>query len=88
MKTAIGTITAVLIISAMLISVVSAGGLTIQQASKNIQVKRSVKAVEMPEMILRMWIIENPYLSKKDCSKGFDYKCSYKNYIRYARKIK
>jgi hypothetical protein len=88
MKTAIGTITAVLIISAMFISVVSAEGLTIQQASKNIQYKRSVKAVKMPEMILKMWIIENPYLSKKDCSKGFDYRCSYKNYVRYAKKVK
>jgi hypothetical protein len=88
MKTLTATITALIIVSAMFISVVSAEGLTIEQASKNIRYKRSAKAVQMPEMMLRMWIIENPYLSKKDCSKGFDYKCSYKNYIRYARKIK
>jgi hypothetical protein len=88
MKTAIGTITAVLIVSAMLISIVSAEGLTIEQESKNVPVIRLSKPNQLTEMMLRMWIIENPYLSKKDCSKGFDYKCSYKNYIRYARKIK
>ncbi len=88
MKTLTATITALIIVSAMFISVVSAEGLTIEQASKNIRYKRSAKAVQMPEMILKMWVIENPYLSKKDCPKGFNYKCSYKNYIRYAIKVK
>jgi hypothetical protein len=88
MKTAIGTITAVLIVSAMLISIVSAEGQIIQQESKDIQVEVSGEGVQMPEMILRMWIIENPYLSRVDCLKGFDYECSYENYIRYSKKIK